>query len=171
MQVVEGGSRPFQAVQPDSLKRIAVREGRKREKILTYAGLHQYAENLYHHAFSYFPQSETIHFLTHKRRREITKDSHWSCLWSAHVCVHTHTDKCSLSQQKLNSTLLESGIGKFLCILKGHQKSLQLAEQVFWNGLARTHTLILSTTEESQLPLRPRTKTALGWVGERCDDS
>jgi hypothetical protein len=76
VKVVKGGLRPFQAVQPDPLKRLAGREGRERAKILTYAGPHQHGETLSLHVLSYFPQSERTHILTYKRSREITKDSH-----------------------------------------------------------------------------------------------
>lgn len=129
--------------------------------------LHQYAENL---STILLVTSPKVRQSTFSHIKEVGRSHkiHIEAAWVLHMDVCIHIQTSALSNRSWLLPLLENGRGKSLCILKGQQTSLQLAEQVFWNGLARTHTLVLSTTEESQLPLRPKTKTAsLGLSGRK----
>lgn len=74
------------------------------------------------------------------------------------LCVHTHADKWCLSLQLKLRTTAPKKWHRQTCLHPKGAPAQQLAEQVFWNSLAGTHKLTLSTTEESQPELRPREK-------------
>lgn len=72
------------------------KRGKKREKmILTYAGPHQYAENLHHHAFSYSPKvrpSTSSHIKVGRSQKIPTETA---C--DLHVCACIHIQTRALS--------------------------------------------------------------------------
>lgn len=81
------------------------------------------------------------------------------------MCAYARRQVASL-QQKLGTTTPKKW-HRQICLRPKGAPAQQVAEQVFWNSLAGTHKLTLSTTEESQPDLRPREK--LPWAEEGKD--